>query len=96
MENIDRRFIMPLFYELGNGFEQEEAPTILRGFGKNFDRFQRNVWIHDARISLKISKHIRVSYIVNNLFNVEFQARPGDMRPPTTHLFQLLIKTGKV
>jgi hypothetical protein len=96
MENIDRRFIMPLFYEIGNGFEQEEAPTILPGFKKNFSRFQRNVWIHDARISVRLSSHIRISYIVNNLFNVEFQARPGDMRSPTLHLIQLIFKTGKI
>jgi len=96
MENIDRRFIMPLFYEIGNGFEQEEAPAILPGFKKNFSRFQRNVWIHDARISVRLSSHIRISYIVNNLFNVEFQARPGDMRSPTLHLIQLIFKTGKI
>ena len=92
IENIDNRFIRPLFEELGNGFESDDAPTILPGLKKNFDQFQKNVWIHDLRVSVQISKHIRLSYIVNNFTNVEYQARPGDMRPPTLHMLQIAYK----
>jgi iron complex outermembrane receptor protein len=92
IENIDNRFIRPLFEELGSGFESDDAPTILPGLKKNFDQFQKNVWIHDLRISCQISKQIRLSYIVNNFTNVEYQARPGDMRPPTLHMIQIAYK----
>ncbi len=89
IENIDNRFIRPLFDELGNGFDSEDAPTILPGLRRNFDQFQKNVWVHDLRVSIQLSKRLRISYIVNNFTNVEYQARPGDMRPPTLHMVQL-------
>lgn len=92
IENIDNRFIRPLFEELGSGFESEDAPTILPGLKKNFDQFQKSVWVHDLRFSIQLSKQIRISYIVNNFTNVEYQARPGDMRPPTLHMLQITIK----
>lgn len=92
VENIDNRFVRPLFEELGFGLDSEDAPTILPGLKKNFDQFQKNIWIHDLRVSFQLSKQIRISYIVNNFTNVEYQARPGDMRPPTLHMIQLSIK----
>lgn len=92
IENIDNRFVRPLFDELGNGFDSDGAPTILPGLKQNFDQFQKNVWVHDLRVSLQITPAIRISYIVNNFTNVEYQARPGDMRPPTLHMVQLSIK----
>jgi hypothetical protein len=92
VENIDNRFIRPLFEELGSGFESDDAPTILPGLKKNFDQFQKSVWVHDLRFSVQLSKQIKLSYIVNNFTNVEYQARPGDMRPPTLHMLQLSIK----
>lgn len=92
VENIDNRFIRPLFEELGNGFESDDAPTILPGLKKNFDQFQKSVWIHDFRVSIHLSQQVKISYIVNNFTNVEYQARPGDMRPPRLHLIQLSIK----
>lgn len=92
IENIDNRFIRPLFEELGSGFESDDAPTILPGLKKNFDQFQKSVWVHDLRFSVQITKQIKLAYIVNNFTNVEYQARPGDMRPPTLHMLQLSIK----
>lgn len=89
IENIDNRFIRPLFDELGNGFDSDDAPAILPGLKKNFDQYQKDVWIHDLRFSIQVSKQLRISYIVNNFTNVEYQARPGDMRAPTLHVFQL-------
>lgn len=92
IENIDNRFVRPLFDELGNGFDSDDAPTILPGLKQNFDQFQKNVWVHDLRVSLQITPSLKISYIVNNFTNVEYQARPGDMRPPTLHMVQLSIR----
>lgn len=92
IENIDNRFIRPLFDELGNGFDTDDAPTILPGLKQNFDQFQKNVWVHDLRISVQITPAIKLSYICNNFTNVEYQARPGDMRPPTLHVVQINIR----
>ncbi|MGE0567239.1 MAG: TonB-dependent receptor [Bacteroidia bacterium] len=91
IENIDNRFIRPLFDELGNGFDSDDAPTILPGLKQNFDQFQKSVWVHDMRISYRITEMLQISYIVSNITNVEYQARPGDMRPPTLHVFQIQI-----
>ena len=33
-----------------------------------------------------------LSFIVNNVTNVEYTSRPGDVRPPTTYMFQLAVK----
>jgi outer membrane cobalamin receptor len=92
IENIDNRFVRPLFDELGNGFDADDAPTILPGLKQNFDQFQKNVWVHDLRVSVQITPALKLSYIVNNFTNVEYQARPGDMRPPTLHMLQLSIR----
>jgi outer membrane receptor protein involved in Fe transport len=92
IQNIDNRFVRPLFDELGNGFDTDAAPTILPGLKQNFDQFQKNVWVHDLRVSLQITSAVKIAYIVNNFTNVEYQARPGDMRPPTLHMVQLTIK----
>jgi iron complex outermembrane receptor protein len=92
MENIDNRFVRPLFDELGNGFDTDDAPTILPGLKQNFDQFQKNVWVHDMRVSVQITPALKLSYIVNNFTNVEYQSRPGDMRAPTLHVVQLSIR----
>lgn len=92
IENIDNRFVRPLFDELGNGFDTDAAPTILPGLKQNFDQFQKNVWVHDLRISVQITPSVKLSYICNNFTNVEYQARPGDMRAPTLHVLQINIR----
>jgi outer membrane cobalamin receptor len=92
IENIDNRFVRPLFDELGNGFDTDAAPTILPGLKQNFDQFQKNVRVHDLRISVQITPAVKLSYICNNFTNVEYQARPGDMRPPTLHVLQINIR----
>ncbi len=92
VQNIDNRFVRPLFYELGAGFDTDGAPTILPGLKQNFDQFQKNVWVHDLRVSVQLTSALKLSYIVNNFTNVEYQSRPGDMRPPTLHMLQLSIR----
>ncbi|MBK6523775.1 MAG: hypothetical protein IPG08_16505 [Sphingobacteriaceae bacterium] len=44
------------------------------------------------RVSVQITPALKLSYIVNNFTNVEYQSRPGDMRAPTLHVVQLSIR----
>ncbi len=97
IENIDRRFIESILHEyndIANGVNWDEidATYILPGLNKNFGEFQKAVWVHDARLAVNLNKSIKVSFIVNNFTNVSYQARPGDMRPPTQYVGQLAIK----
>ncbi|MES2514380.1 MAG: TonB-dependent receptor [Bacteroidota bacterium] len=49
-------------------------------------------WVHDSRISYQVSKALKASFIVNNVFNAEYSLRPGDVRPPRMFLFQLMVR----
>ncbi|MEO6304057.1 MAG: TonB-dependent receptor [Bacteroidia bacterium] len=97
VENIDQRFVQSILHEyndVANGvnWDEVDATYILPGLNKNFGEFQKAVWVHDARISVNLNKSIKISFIVNNFTNVSYQARPGDMRPPTQYVGQLAIK----
>ncbi|MBA3679785.1 MAG: TonB-dependent receptor [Bacteroidetes bacterium] len=97
VENIDRRFTQSILHEyndLANGvnWDEVDATYILPGLNKNFDEFQKSVWVHDARFSVSLNKSIKISFIVNNFTNQSYQARPGDMRAPTQYVGQLAIK----
>ncbi|MDP3567576.1 TonB-dependent receptor [Sediminibacterium sp.] len=96
-ENIDRRFVQSILHEyndIANGvnWDEVDATYILPGLNKNFGEFQKSFWVHDARISVSLNKSIKISFIVNNLTNVSYQARPGDLRAPTQYVGQLAIK----
>lgn len=97
VENIDRRFVQSILHEyndIANGVNWDEIPEtyILPGLRENFSEFQKSFWVHDARISFQLNNNIKLSFIVNNFTNVEYQARPGDMRAPTQYVGQLAIK----
>ncbi len=96
-ENIDRRFIQSILHEyneVGSGFSWDDVPStyILPGLKENYNEFAKAVWVHDARISCNLGKNIKFSFIVNNVTNVSYQARPGDLRAPTQYVGQLAIK----
>ncbi|MGZ3900334.1 MAG: hypothetical protein ACXVNQ_08080, partial [Bacteroidia bacterium] len=97
VENIDRRFIQSIYHEYtdpkaGWSWDDYDPSYILPGLRKNLSAFQKSFWVHDVRISFNLNQNIKVSFIVNNFTNVEYQNRPGDMRPPTQYLGQLSFK----
>lgn len=97
VENIDRRFLQSVLHEyndVANGVNWDEidATYILPGLRQNFAAFQKSFWVHDARISFNLNQNIKLSFIVNNFTNMEYQNRPGDMRPPTQYVGQLSFK----
>lgn len=93
MENIDRRFVESIFKEYGldlpifyilPGLKEYRAKEMANG--------KKGNWIHDARIGFHINKTMKISYVVNNVFNEEYSSRPGDVRPPRQHFIQIQIK----
>lgn len=95
-ENIDKRFVQSILHEyndIANGVNWDEVPStyILPGLKENFNQFQKAVWVQDARVSYTLKKHYKFSLIINNFTNVSYQARPGDMRPPTQYVGQIAL-----
>lgn len=89
MENIDRRFVESIFKEYGL-----DLPIfyILPGLKEYREKHNKGDWIHDARIGFQLTKTMKLSYIVNNVFNEEYTSRPGDVRPPRQHVVQIQVK----
>jgi outer membrane receptor protein involved in Fe transport len=96
IENIDRRFVQSLLHEyngfMGVNFSADPRSYILPGLNGNFSAFSKSFVVQDARISVILSTQVRISFIVNNFMNIEYQNRPGDVRAPTTYIGQVLVK----
>lgn len=46
----------------------------------------------DTRLSYQVLQTTKVSFIVNNLLNHEYESRPMDMQPPRVFAVQLMVK----
>ena len=95
IENIDRRFVQSVLHEYHNpaiGVNTLNGPFILPGMRDHFDAFSKNILVQDVRFSYQVTPLLRISFIVNNIANVEYQLRPGDMRAPTLYIGQLHLK----
>jgi outer membrane receptor protein involved in Fe transport len=96
MENIDNRFEKPLIYDLGipanTAFYNDPKINILPGLKAYRATHTKGAWINDFRVSYQASEHLKFSFLVNNIFNVEFMSRPGLIEPPRTFIFQVFIK----
>ncbi len=97
VENIDRRFVQSILHEYNNpafglNFDDNPATYVLPGFRENFAAFSKAFLIQDLRMGVQVTEIVRVSVIVNNFMNVEYQNRPGDIGAPTMYLLQLRVK----
>lgn len=45
----------------------------------------------DLRLGWQVSASSRIGFFINNLFNVEYMGRPGDIRPPRSFSLQYLL-----
>lgn len=81
MVNIDRTFEEPLFGTI-------EASKILPGLKEYRKQHNKGYWVFDARIMFRAGEHSTVSLICNNLFNLEYMGRPGDIQPPRTWMLR--------
>ncbi len=96
MKNIDNRFEKPLIYENMNpgvpAIYNDPHFYILPGLKAYRAAHSAGVWVNDFRIGYQASKHLKFSFLVNNIFNVEFMSRPGLIEPPRTFIIQMAIK----
>jgi iron complex outermembrane receptor protein len=97
MENVDRRFIQSILHEYNDpnsGFSWDDVPStyILPGLKEYREKHHNGDWIHDLRMSYQLSKQLKASFIVNNVFNAEYSLRPGDIRPPRMFLVQVMVR----
>jgi iron complex outermembrane receptor protein len=81
MRNIDRVFEDALV-----GGEE-----ILRGL-KNYRQINnKGLAIVDLRVGYKVNDQVRLSFIVNNVFNTEYVSRPGAIQPPRMYMLQAMF-----
>lgn len=97
MENIDQRFLQSVLHEyndIENGLNWDAVPQtyVMPGLKEYREKHNKADWIHDARVSYQVHQNLKASFIVNNVFNEEYTLRPGDVRPPTMYIFQLMFK----
>lgn len=77
MENADRVLEEELFLPGSKAYRAENKGAIT---------------VFDVRVSYKITEQCRLAIVSNNLFNVEYMGRPGDIRPPRTTAVQCVVK----
>jgi iron complex outermembrane receptor protein len=90
MKNIDRSFQDEL---LKDKFPKSHSNLyILRGLKEYREEHNTSDVVYDARVSYWISKNVKISVVVNNIFNREYMGRPGDVQPPRNYAFALTAK----
>lgn len=81
MENIDYIFENPFL-----GIE------VLPGLKDYRIQNNKGIPVFDMRTGYEINSTFRLGFMINNLLNVEYASRPGDIQAPRTFMFQLQIK----
>ncbi|MFZ5551930.1 MAG: TonB-dependent receptor [Bacteroidota bacterium] len=90
MPNIDRTFehmLIPYgltYIDLGDAL-------ILPGLTQYRKEHNKGYIIFDYRFGVNLNENARVALIVNNVFNVEYMGRPGDVQPPRTWAMQVVL-----
>ena len=89
MQNIDRRFQQNILYDDGVP-DQYALPSmfLLPGLAQYRATHNTGVWVNDFRIACQVTKSLKISFLINNFFNVEFMSRPGLIEPPRTFVLQ--------
>ena len=81
MKNIDKTF-----YDL-------DVPYLLpTGIKKYREKHHNETQIFDTRIACQVTKLLRASIVVNNVFNLQYSLRPLKIEAPRTIAFQLAFK----
>lgn len=81
MSNIDALF--------EDGFQ---GTQILPGLKQYREEHNNGNLVFDLRLGYNIMEKYRVGFMVNNLLNAEYVARPGDVQPPRNFILQLQLK----
>jgi outer membrane receptor protein involved in Fe transport len=78
LDNFDKAFI-----------EFEEIGIVSWGVGEWLAAHPRQPWVADLRAGVNLGAELRLSLVINNLFNSEYSLRPLNMEPP--RLTQLML-----
>ena len=73
-------------------FASEFFAGIVPGINESREALNNGDFILDYRYSRQVTNHSKVSLIINNLLNEEYQSRPASMMPPRTISVQWSIK----
>jgi iron complex outermembrane receptor protein len=86
MVNIDRTF-EHLEVNL-TGVVLDLGPYVLPGLPEYRDKINKDYVVMDARLAYSFSKWFKLNAVVNNVFNLEYMGRPGDIQAPRTYMLQ--------
>lgn len=93
MINIDKAFEEPIKDPAGNPLIMNGDTTFfLPGIKEYRIKHHTGDIVFDTRISYQITEKTKVAIIVKNLFNREYEIRPGDVQPPRSIALQLAMK----
>ncbi|MES2798414.1 MAG: TonB-dependent receptor [Bacteroidota bacterium] len=81
MPNIDKVFL-----------ESIGGSYVLPGLAAYREKYNKGTFVADVRIGYKFNDHFRIGAVCNNLFNVEYTTRPGDIQAPRNFILQLTYK----
>lgn len=75
-------------------FETELSPGlfILPGLREYRELNNKGIAVLDARLGYTFKENYRLGFIVNNVLNVEYISRPGDVQAPRSFILQLQLK----
>lgn len=77
MDNVDAFFV---------------EPNIFPGVAEYQKKNPNGDFVWDGRISYQVLKQLKLTFIVNNIFNHEYQSRPMDIQAPRVFAMQLAVK----
>jgi hypothetical protein len=66
--------------------------VLIPGLTQFMNRIGSGDWVHQARIGMNISPNVTISFLINNLTNLEYATRPARMDAPRTFNLQLRVK----
>lgn len=92
MVNVDKTFYNLQVPAASIGFPIDLGDQLLKGFPAYRNRFRTGATVLDARLMFTLSPSIKLGIIANNLLNVEYMGRPGDVQAPRNVAMQLNIK----
>ena len=90
MPNIDRTFEHMLI-PYGMSYIDFGDALILPGLTQYRKEHDKGAMVFDFRFGYNINENARIAFIVNNLFNLEYMGRPGDVQAPRTFAMQVVL-----
>lgn len=78
MSNIDRVFEEPIV-----------GTYVLPGLKEYRQIYNQGSLVFDVRFGVNFTEHMRMMFIINNVFNAEYSSRPADIQPPRNFMIQL-------